>query len=143
VIERIKEDKLINRDFDNLKVADQGCGKLRHLKIFYKYFNIIYLIDTEFQINKTQRLFGKNNITIREYLSKNKIKGKEINLITAKKFTATKLNLDLIFNICVFDVEIPEVRKSMIESSFNNLRNKGIFLSDQEKRIYINLKSLV
>jgi len=34
----------------------------------------------------------------------------------------------LIFNICVFDVEVPEVRKSMIESSFNNLRKKGLFV---------------
>ena len=34
------------------KVADQGCGALRHIRLLIEYYNEVYLVDTEHQIKK-------------------------------------------------------------------------------------------
>lgn len=115
-------------DFDDVKIADQGCGKLRHLKFFCRIFKSIYLIETDFQLTRLQRLFGKNNTNIREFLVNFKPEGIETRLYSAKEFRTTKLNLDIIFNICVFDVEIPDTRKELAEVSYRNLKKGGLFV---------------
>jgi len=126
-INHIVDNQLLTGTIESLKVADQGCGKLRHLKMLWEYFNTIYLIDVDFQLNRTQKLFGFQT-NIKEYISSLKISRKKIVVFSDKDFGASNLNLDIVFNLCVFDVEIPKTRKAMISAAFNNLKNNGLFI---------------
>lgn len=118
---------LVSEDFNRLKIADQGCGKLRHLKILSEYFNTIYFIDVEFQLNRIQKLFGLK-IDIKEYIDSIKIPGKRLFVISELDFESSNLNLDMIFNICVLDVEIPKTRKAMISAAYKNLKKNGLYI---------------
>lgn len=75
-IEYIKQNRIVNCDTGSVSVADQGCGKLRHLTLLRKSFGNIYLIDTEFQLSRRQRLFCADNTSITEYVDNLKT-GKE------------------------------------------------------------------
>ena len=124
-IKYIFNNNLLSKN-NKIKIADQGCGKLRHLKIFRESFSKIYLIDTEFQLNRQQIIFNEEN-TIREYIN-TYIKDKEIYVLSNKEFMMSHLNVDIIFNICGFDVETPNVRKEMVSSAYLNIKNGGFFV---------------
>ena len=125
-IEYIFKNGLISKVPSKIRVADQGCGKLRHLKLLTQYFDHIYLIDTEFQLSRPQKLFGKSDITIKGYVDTLNIHGKEISVVSDVSFNSTRLNLDIVFNICVFDIEIPKVRKAISDSAYRNLMKGGL-----------------
>lgn len=108
-----------------LKIADYGCGRLRHFHIFLKYFDVIYLVDTEFQLSRLIKLFGKKT-TIKQYIANIKT-SKKIEVLNNYEFESSKLNLDIVFSIAVFDVVPPKTRTNMIKSSYENLK-KGGFL---------------
>jgi len=126
-IEHIINRELLALNDKDAKVADQGCGKLRHFNILCQYFNTIYFVDTESQLSRHQTLFGlKTNI--RECINNLKINGKSLSVLSDVDFTCSNLNLDIIFDLCVFDVVLPEIRKAIIFSAHKNLRKDGLFV---------------
>jgi len=109
------------------KICDQGCGALRHLKVLMKYYNDIYMVDTEFQINRSRIIEG-NTTTIKEYINDLNVPNKKIKLILNKEFLISDLGLDAVFNLCTFDVVLPEIRKEMLEAARKNIRRGGYFV---------------
>jgi len=109
------------------KVADQGCGKLRHLEILTEYFQKIYLVDQHVQLTRKQSLFGNSNTTIIDYIKRN-FKGDHIRILPSTKFAKTKLNLDIVLNACTFDVVPPNSRNEMTIAAYCNLRMGGVFV---------------
>lgn len=106
------------------KVADQGCGALRHLKMFMGYYNELLLIDTEYQINKIREIEGKQT-SLLEYINALEVQKGKPKIISNKEFFRANLELDAIFNICTFDVVLSETRKEMLEAATRNLRKSG------------------
>ncbi len=114
--------------FGKLTVADQGCGKLRHLRILRRHFPTIYLVDTNFQLDRRQRLFGFDNITIREYVARLDPRGRNLKALSNLEFESTKLELDVVINACVLDVELPRARQAMFRAAHSNLKRSGLFV---------------
>jgi len=125
-IHYIIEKSLIAKAPRLINVADQGCGKLRHLPVFGKYFRQLILVDTTDQLNRRQKIFEVDNTTIAEYVGG--AKQKRIQVMSADLFARTRLALDLIFNVCVLDVELPDSRKAMFGAATRNLRTGGFFV---------------
>lgn len=113
-------------DVRHLRIADQGCGKLRHLDILKHYFQRVLLIDTEVQLNKVQRIFGNSRTTIVDYVRS--LKNNQITLMTDKEFDNSKLGLDIIFSICVFDVVLPDERRRIAAAAWENLKRGGLYI---------------
>lgn len=126
-INHIFDSRLVDRESVNLSIADQGCGKLRHLKVLCEHFNKIYLIDVEFQLNRIQKLFGLQT-NIKDYISSFKMPGKNLVALSNLDFDSSNLKLDLVFNLCVLDVEIPKNRKAMFSAVYKNLKKYGLFV---------------
>lgn len=122
----IADNSFITKSLQLLKVADQGCGKLRHLPVFARYFRRIVLVDTMDQLSRRQKLFDVDDITIAEYIGT--AKRKDVSLISADRFARTRLALDLIFNVCVLDVEVPHLRDKMFHAAAQNLKIGGLFV---------------
>ena len=123
----ILDNGFISKRADSLKIADQGCGKLRHLNILCLCFNTIYLIDTDFQLKRKQTLFGEKT-NIKEYVNSLKIAGKNLFVLSDMDFNSSNLGLDIIFNICVFDIELPKTRKAMVSCAYKNLSDDGLYV---------------
>jgi len=122
------ENGLVAKNHNELRVADQGCGKLRHLTKILEYFGTIYLIDTEFQLNRSQRLFASDETSIKKYVASLKISGKKLIVLSNVEFDSYSLNLDIVFNICTFDVEVPKTRKAMASAAYKNLKKRGLYV---------------
>lgn len=127
-IQHILDGRLLDKKPECLSVADQGCGKLRHLPLLLEHFNTVYLVDTEFQLGRRQALFGQDNATIRQYVESLHSPAKTLRALTDSEFACSALGLDLVFNICVFDVETPKQRSAMAMAVHRNLRDRGIYI---------------
>lgn len=110
-----------------MKVADQGCGALRHLKVMLESYDHICLIDTREQFNRNHIIDGVKT-TIPAYVTNLKLPCKRIVLMTNPEFMRTSLNLDAIYNICAFDVVLPKVRVEMLRAAKRNLKEGGNFI---------------
>lgn len=116
------------RDFKGeMKVADQGCGALRHLKLILESYDHIYLIDTREQFNRKHIIDGVKT-TIPDYVSNLELPNKEICLMTNTEFSRTSLDLDAIFNICALDVILPRTRIEMLRAAKRNLKEGSNFI---------------
>jgi len=124
----MKKSGAVDYDSGNLSAADQGCGRLRHLPIIRRFFDNIYLVDTQFQLGRRQILFGTHDISIPEYISTIKTGKKRVTVMSNQEFALSRLHLDVIFNICVFDVNIPKTRKDLISAAHRNLKRNGVFI---------------
>jgi SAM-dependent methyltransferase len=125
-IHYIVDHSLIAKPLQLLDMADQGCGKLRHLPVLAKYFRRITLVETTDQLNRTQKIFDVDDVTIAEYIRTTK--RKDTRVISADQFARTRLALDLIFNVCVLDVEVPHSRQQMFRAAAQNLKQGGLFV---------------
>lgn len=126
-IEKLYHDKRCKVVSKQSKVADQGCGKLRHLGILTGFFQRIHLVDQQVQLTRKQKLFGNSNANIIDYVKK-KFRNGHISTMPSTKFSKTKLKLGLVLNACVFDVVSPDARKEMTIAAHCNLRKGGIFV---------------
>ena len=126
-ITHISKNGLLPFELKHARVADQGCGRLRHFNLLASYFNEIYFVDTEFQLERSQRIFGKDN-TITGYLRALKSPGKQFVTLTDLEFASENLRLDIVVNICALDADVPSVRASMLASARQNLRVGGLFI---------------
>jgi hypothetical protein len=118
----------IQRDFKSeMKVADQGFGALRHLKLMLESYDQIYLIDTKEQFNRAHTIDGAKT-TIPTYISNLKLPNKQISLMTNTQFSRTSLELDAVYNMCTFDVALPKTRVEMLRAAKRNLKEGGYFV---------------
>jgi len=113
-------------ELNSLRVADYGCGKLRHLCIFRNYFDSIYLVDTKFQLSRTVKLFGEKT-TITKYIATLETSN-NIRILNGSEFESSELGLNAIFSIAVLDVVLPSTRTTMIETVHKNLKPGGFFV---------------
>lgn len=107
-----------------LRVADQGCGKLRHYRILAPVARELFLVDTDFQL-VTPHAEGRRTFTVEEFAHEQREKGKAVRVLRDREFDQSNLELDCVFSIAVFDVVVPEVRRSLIRSAARNLRREG------------------
>jgi len=126
-IERLRRCKHNRTCLSESSVADQGCGKLRHLPILTKSFKAVYLVDQQAQLERRQRLFGVSNTTIVDYVEKN-YNPNSVHVLSAFEFGKSRLGLELVLNACTFDVVTPNSRREMISSAHSNLRKGGMFI---------------
>ena len=111
-----------------LSCADQGCGKLRHLPLLLRRFSTVVLIDTEEQLSRTQQIWRTPQTTIREYAKRLKVSGGLLSVVSSEEFERSRLKLDVIFSVCVLDVEIPRARDRIVRAGYRNLTNGGLLV---------------
>ena len=112
---------------EQIKIADQGCGALRHLRVLLKSYDHITLVDTKLQLSRKHTLDGIQR-TIPEYIDSLELRNKDVLIMDNTEFLASRLDLNAIFNICTFDVVIPETRIEMLEAARQNLKDGGNFI---------------
>ncbi len=126
-LENLRKSECLNGSMRQFRVVDQGCGKLRHLKLLLELFQKIYLVDKEEQLLRKQRLFGKDSLSIPEYIS-SRIYSNRVKVFSNKDFAKKHLRLDLVLNACTFDVVLNQSRKEMVDAAYRNLRKGGYFV---------------
>jgi hypothetical protein len=109
------------------RAADQGCGKLRHLRILAKAFRQLVLVDTDRQLTSPHHLDGFDG-SIRDYLVRFRTLRSRVRLLTAEQFRASALSLDVVFTIATFDVLPREVRIDMAAAAWRNLAEGGLYV---------------
>lgn len=109
------------------RVADQGCGKLRHLNSFRRYSEV-YLVDTEAQLSRAAQLASVRE-SVRRYVAKrNARQSRSLETLTDQEFANTSLGLDAVFAIAVYDVVPPRVRGRLAAAARRNLRGHGKYV---------------
>ena len=109
------------------RVADLGCGKLRHYDIMASHSTELYLIDTKEQLSAIHN-DGRVEYSVHQVGAKARKHGKEIHVLTADDFASAELNLDLIVCVAVLDVVLARTRSQMIKSAAHNLRKSGLLI---------------
>jgi SAM-dependent methyltransferase len=108
-------------------VADQGCGLLRHLRLFVDHFAEVVAVDTPWQLERTVRLDGKKQ-TIAEYLASSRSQRmRNVRLMDSAAFCRSRLELDAAFSINTFDVVPPRTRGALMRSAARNLCTGGTY----------------
>ena len=116
------------RALSGLRIADQGCGKLRHYRLLAPLARALYLVDTDVQLT-TLHVDGRRTFTIEEFAAKERDKGSlEIRVLRDREFERSSFDLDCVFSIAVFDVVPPDVRLSLIAAACRNLKRGGWFV---------------
>lgn len=109
------------------KVADLGCGKLRHLRLLAPLSSHLFLVDTEYQLTTTHR-DGNRLYTIRDLAAKRSDAVPAVAALNDTQFAVTKLSLDVVFCVAVFDVVTLDTRKALTAAAYRNLRRGGLFV---------------
>lgn len=124
-IDYIMNNQLVQKSARLIRAADQGCGKLRHLPILIARCHEVILVDTSEQLGRKQTIFSQNDITVPEYVA-SMGKGNRVEAIPAERFAKSALGLDIVFNVCAMDVEVPRIRRDMFHAAVRNLRLGGL-----------------
>jgi hypothetical protein len=109
------------------EAVDLGCGQLRNLRELRHTFPFVWLVDTEFQLNRTHD-FGSMCGTITDYVRRYYHDGTVI-VMNEKAFRASDLRPDVIFSINVMDVVPAQARRSILDSVREHLPLTGQFAS--------------
>jgi SAM-dependent methyltransferase len=125
-ISYLKASAFGERDVSNLRVADQGCGNLRHLEILQRSFKHLFFVDTPFQIRRTHKI-GTEETTLGDYAAKLNRQGNRYHLLDNAAFKDAKLNLDVILCACVLDVVPAKVRRELVIAAASNLKRGGYY----------------
>jgi SAM-dependent methyltransferase len=113
---------------NGLRIADQGCGKLRHYRALAPLARELYLVDTDKQLT-TPHVDRQRTFTIEEFAAKEREKRfLEVQVLRDREFERSALGLDCVFSIAVFDVVPPDVRLSVIAAARRNLKRGGWFV---------------
>ena len=110
------------------RIADQGCGRLRHLATLLGPCQKLLLVDTEIQLFRSQAIAGVQT-TIREYIARFvPPDGKTVRVMSCAEFADGALRLDAIFSVATMDVVLPETRKLMVRHASQNLARGGHYV---------------
>lgn len=110
------------------RAADQGCGKLRNLRVLGPFARELYLVDIPDQLGSTVVRKGRRielTTVAREWSTRS---GVRILTLTADDFARSRLQLDAVLSICVMDVVPAALRRKIIRTARRNLRAGGRYL---------------
>ncbi len=86
-------------------MADVGCGKLRHFDSFFRLTRQLVLVDTENQLS-TPHVDNGQEYTVYNFARKFSTSKTKVLALSADRFADSRLALDVIFCVAVFDVRI-------------------------------------
>lgn len=109
------------------RVADLGCGKLRHYRILAPRSDELFLIDTPKQLSATHR-DGDVSYTIYGFVDAARRRGRRVHVLSSQEFPLAQLKLDVVFCVAVFDVVLLKSRKELTRAAVKNLANGGFFV---------------
>ena len=110
------------------RVADQGCGKLRHFRPLARAYEELLLVDTDRQLSSVHQLDGFEG-SIHDYVGRFKAAQRSrVRLLTADQFAASALQLDVVFTVATYDVVPRQVRLAMAEAAWRNLTADGFYV---------------
>lgn len=109
----------------NMRVADQGCGKLRHYRLLRRIARALYLVDTARQLSAIHR-DGGSTFRITDFARKeNTRSATRVGVLTDREFGRSRLRLDIVFSIAVLDVVPSRQRRAIVHAAARNLRSRG------------------
>jgi hypothetical protein len=109
------------------RVADLGCGKLRHYDLLSTITDTLYLVDTPKQISKTH-VDGGTSYTIPQVVEQSRREGRRVHVLCLDDFSEVQLDLDVVFCIAVFDVVPRKTRQALTRVAVQNLSEHGHFV---------------
>ena len=112
----------------DLRIADQGCGKLRHYKLLRPLARELYLVDTKDQLDKPHA-DRRVTYTVRQFATQaSRRNNLRVIALPATDFQQSTLDLDLVFSIAVCDVIPSRIRRTIIADASGNLKPHGYFV---------------
>src|SRR5438105_1854195 len=109
------------------KVADFGCGKLRHYRVLANVAKVLYLVDTERQLAATHR-DGNQSYTIPGVAKSARRNGRAVYSMTVDEFSRAPGAIDVAFCVAVFDVVTRHRRREITKLVSEKLRDHGPFV---------------
>lgn len=109
------------------RIADQGCGRLRHARLLLGYASELYLVDTPLQLDRQQTLAGKPR-TVRQYAAQIPPRSKPRQVLAVEEFAQAGLRLDLVVCAALYDVVPPGTREDVARHAARNLNDAGHYL---------------
>lgn len=113
-----------NGKLPRLRVADQGCGQLRHFKLLASISKELVLVDTSLQLRRPHK-DGSQLFTVEEYAKQASTALLKVRTLPAERFATSNLRLDAVFCIAVWDVVLPPTRQEMLDGAVRNLKRGG------------------
>lgn len=109
------------------RIADQGCGKLRHVALLSSVSRELFCVDTERQLKAPHR-DGQTEYTIPRYLELWTVRsGVRCRALTDQEFARAGLFLDAVFCVCVLDVVPNTIRPHIVSAAARNIRKGGYY----------------
>lgn len=109
------------------RVADLGCGKLRHFDIIAPHSAELFLVDTEEQLSTTHIDAGVE-YSVRQVAAGARKHGRKVHALTVSEFATAELSLDLILCVAVLDVVPAVTRSQILKSAARNLKKSGMLI---------------
>lgn len=106
------------------RVADLGCGKLRHYRQLAACSDELFLIDTPAQLS-AKHIDKGLEYTVRSVAECAMAQQQKVQAMAFRDFAASQLNLDLVVCVAVLDVVLPYVRRALIRAAARNLAPAG------------------
>jgi len=106
------------------RVADIGCGKLRHYKVLAKRAKALFLVDTEKQIAALHK-DGKAQYTIPKIAEQARRRGRQVFAVTVQEFSVLPTTIDLVCCVAVFDVVTRQSRQAITVLAAKKLDANG------------------
>jgi hypothetical protein len=106
------------------KVADLGCGKLRHYKLLSAKSNALFLVDTPCQL-AANHVDGRATYTIPQVVQNALKQGREVYALSLPEFAAAEHMMDVIFCVAVFDVVLRKTRRLITKTVAQKLKIDG------------------
>jgi SAM-dependent methyltransferase len=106
------------------RVADLGCGKLRHYRQLAACSGELFLIDTPEQLS-AKHIDNGFEYTVYSVAERAPTQRQKVHAISFSDFATDSLSLDLVVCIAVLDVVLPHVRRALIRAVARNLAPAG------------------
>jgi SAM-dependent methyltransferase len=106
------------------RVADLGCGKLRHYRQLAMCSDKLFLIDTPAQLTAKHTDKGLE-YTVRSVAECATAQQQKVQAMAFKDFAVSHLNLNVVVCVAVLDVVLPYVRLALIRAAARNLAPDG------------------
>jgi len=124
----LHERKELRVHAENLgKVADLGCGKLRHFDVLLPESKFLALVDTRMQLSRRHVESGKE-YTVEEIAQAAHSEERKVKTYTLSRFVREAPAMDTIVCVAVFDVVPPEVRTQLLKAAARKLAREGVFI---------------
>lgn len=111
-----------------LRVADHGCGQLRHYKVLRRISRELYLVDTEAQLTRCHQDGDQEFRIVDVAASGSRGDGRKVVAMNTTAFEESRLGLDLVVSVAVMDVVLPKDRRRIAKAIGRNLKPGGVCL---------------